>query len=105
MNSAICPQCFRVTDAATGKCTHCDFPLDKDPELYAECWGCQRWFLIAELAEDTNPDRGAGWYCDECREEREARHHRRDDYEARLIESERRYDAAKDDMLTEGGRT
>jgi hypothetical protein len=100
MTSAICPQCLRVTEAATGKCTHCDFPLGKDPELYAVCFRCNEWKLIAELTEDKSDD--GAWYCDKCLEERKDRRGVMSDYEARLIESERRYDAAKDDILTEG---
>ena len=101
MTSAICPQCFRVTEATTGKCVTCDFPLDKDPELYAVCYGCQEWKLITELTEDGD-DQGA-WYCEKCLDTREARRNSRglSKYEERLDEYERRRDAARDDKLTE----
>jgi hypothetical protein len=103
MTSAICPQCFRVTETATGKCSTCTFPLDKDPADYAVCYGCNEWKLIAELTEDGD-DAGA-WYCEKCLDAREARRNNRrvSKYEARLIESERRYDAERDDKLTEQG--
>jgi hypothetical protein len=101
MTSAICPQCFRVTETATGKCSTCTFPLDKDPADYAVCYGCNEWKLIAELTEEIGD--AAEWYCEACENIRNERRYRDSKYEACLIESERRYDAERDDKLTEQG--
>ena len=97
-----CENCGTGNAAGAKFCEKCKFPLGEDTDNWLVCAKCDEWTLVDEMV-----DHAMGFVCPSCNIDlvaedidRAREDSRREDRE---VADEMRFDARRDDAMTEGG--